>query len=367
MVTNKQLEFYNYPDDSSLNDYERSRDYIIDRVSQYPGVVALYEYGVVGAPGLSDLDFIVVLQDQLPIVDLTDLIYLRDVPAFVEKTLDGSILRTMSREHYSKVLLLGNILTRKLWGESIDHHPLNETELLMVKISDVMDWLPERILMLGDYANMESAPVKRLVGCLHSLQHSINRTFDIDSIFQQEKILDFIERLRVLLKNWFIEENKFNKQTIIQLLNEGISLGLQLMRQVDEYMIAKGFYPRTSLNMDAFFYINPQKGYRFPVNNLPTAININPAGYLSIDVPLIWLAHLKQYAKGEGIISDLIKTNISTNRVHIEGVIDPVLVGILNRRMQLCDNMATFLKMHGLYRAMYRFAHIKNVNTQEEQ
>lgn len=365
MQPGRNLRFENYPDDSYRHDYDRSRAFMIDRVSQFSGVVALYEYGVVGAPGLSDLDFIVVLSDHLPDSDLADLIFIKDVPAYVEKTLDGSILRSMSRTQFSKIQLLGAIQTRLLWGEPVNQDLLSENEKMLVKIADVMDWLPERVLMLGDYATMEKVPVKRLVGCLHSFQHSLQRTFDIDPGFKDERRVAFQNRLGGLRKRWFDGDQEYNRMELTDLLFEGMALGNQLISEVHHYLVQNGYYPDISLESDSFFYINARKGYRFSPANEPGTVDKTATGGLYIDVPAAWFVHLAQYAKSKGPIGDLIRQNLIGRSRKTTGSMDPGLMAILDARILLCDNMAAYLERAGLYRALYRFAHIKAVNWQE--
>jgi hypothetical protein len=351
MTCAQQLQFENYPDDSYRYDYDRSREYMIERVARYPGVVALYEYGVVGAPGLSDLDFIVVLSDNLPGTDLSDLIFMQDVPSYVGKTLDGSILRSMSQTQFSKVQLLGNIKTRLLWGDRVTHEPLSEADKIWVKIADVMDWLPERVLMLRDYATMEVIPVKRLVGCLHSFQHSMQRAFDIDPSFKGERLMSFQNRLGLLRQTWFDANQSHNRTELSELMYEGITIGSRLMVDFGRFLLSKGYYPQDDLEPGGIFYLNPRKWYRF--SSLSESVHIEriACGGLFVDVPTVWYSHLENLA---------VKLILKTGRM------DPALKHILDARIQLCNDMAAYLQQAGLGQALYRFAHIKPVLEQDE-
>lgn len=364
MASARQLQFENYPDDSYRYDYDRSRAYMVERVARFPGVVALYEYGVVGAPGLSDLDFIVVLNDNLKGIDLTDLIFMRDVPAYVGKTLDGSILRSMSQTQFSKVHLLGKIRTRLLWGEVIPQALLTEADEVWVKIADVMDWLPERVLMLKDYATMEMVPVKRLVGCLHSFQHSLQRVFDIDPSFKGERLVAFQDRLRILRQTWFDVSQSDNRAALSELLYEGIAIGSQLRFDFGRFLLSKGYYPWANLEPGGVFYLNPRKWYRFSSRLGPEDIERTASGELCVDVPPVWFSHLVQYASSRGGISDVIRQNLAVKLIETTGRIDPALQLILDARIQLCNDMAAYLEQAGLSQALYRFAHIKPVAPQ---
>ena len=58
-------KFVNHPKKISLSAYREARTEIIAQLQKNPDILSLYEYGSVGAPGISDLDLIVVSKKRL--------------------------------------------------------------------------------------------------------------------------------------------------------------------------------------------------------------------------------------------------------------------------------------------------------------
>ena len=54
--------FRDYPKSKSTNDYEKIRNKIIKYFKNDKNLFSIYEYGQVKAPGISDLDIILVLK-----------------------------------------------------------------------------------------------------------------------------------------------------------------------------------------------------------------------------------------------------------------------------------------------------------------
>ena len=54
----KDFTFHNYPQKISMEPYIKAREELINFFKKFDSVVAIYEYGKVAAPGVSDLDII---------------------------------------------------------------------------------------------------------------------------------------------------------------------------------------------------------------------------------------------------------------------------------------------------------------------
>ena len=61
----KDVIFYNEPRKLTLKDYEHEIDRVVDVLSTCDDVISIYQIGEVSCPGISDLDFIVVVRDKM--------------------------------------------------------------------------------------------------------------------------------------------------------------------------------------------------------------------------------------------------------------------------------------------------------------
>ena len=57
--------FFNYPKQALISNYDDVRKAIIKFYMGNSDIISIYEYGSVSAPGVSDLDLIFVLKDQI--------------------------------------------------------------------------------------------------------------------------------------------------------------------------------------------------------------------------------------------------------------------------------------------------------------
>ena len=355
-----QHSFEGYPEKPNLSNYLRTREFITQRVAEHEDIIALYEYGTVRAPGLSDLDFIAILRDKVRDADLSELIFLKEFPEYATNTLDGSILRTMSTNQFERICLLGDIQVKLIWGKPISFIPLANRAKFLVKLADIMDWIPERTLMLGVYLRQKHIPVKRVVGCLYSIRYSIKRILDVIGTIDN-RTNSFVEKVGLLRENWFLTDRITNMTEVISLLQEGIQVNCKLINIVSNYLVNQNYYTPAMTYSDVYFYIDAKKGFRFTADDELRGIRMNSNGVLTLDVPCVWLKHLYCYSQVRGIVGDVIQNNILWEEVQNYGSVDLKLRDILTARIALANDMARFLLPLGLYSALYRFAHIKRL------
>ena len=60
----KNIIFFNEPRKNTIKDYNNEIERIVSVLSECDDVVSIYQIGEVSCPGISDLDFIVVLRDE---------------------------------------------------------------------------------------------------------------------------------------------------------------------------------------------------------------------------------------------------------------------------------------------------------------
>jgi len=61
----KDVIFYNEPREFTIKDYDNEIDRVVNVLSKCDDVISIYQIGEVSCPGISDLDFIVVVRDKM--------------------------------------------------------------------------------------------------------------------------------------------------------------------------------------------------------------------------------------------------------------------------------------------------------------
>ena len=91
---------YDLPVKYSEADYDEARVEIINQVRNTPGLIALFEFGYIPYPGISDMDFWAVFSDD------AEKIYLPSRPELSEKTkyLMKHQIMLVTEKHYRKIL-----------------------------------------------------------------------------------------------------------------------------------------------------------------------------------------------------------------------------------------------------------------------
>lgn len=63
MVDN--LKFFNYPMKYAIDDYEKVQNEIVSDLLSHPDVVSIYNFGSISAPGISDLDLLIIFDESI--------------------------------------------------------------------------------------------------------------------------------------------------------------------------------------------------------------------------------------------------------------------------------------------------------------
>ena len=193
MMALKQLEkqikaadfvFTDEPRRCTKEDYVAARNALCEYYSKFPDVLAIYEYGGVRAPGFSDLDVILVLQDNPK--ELTGERLQGEFPAEVRYFIGGAS-KVMDGWTFRKIKMLHHVpnLTR-LYGIDLEVEEIPEDLEPWNRLGNVIDFLPTRLLYYFRILLSKVIPVRNVTGVLHSLFYSIKLIEEIASVAIKE-------------------------------------------------------------------------------------------------------------------------------------------------------------------------------------
>ena len=353
-------KFTGYPSVEHREDYEPARNHLLQRSAEIPGLLGLYEYGSVGAPGISDIDLIAVVDSNINKQEVLEFLSGADAPPHVVRVLDQGTIKPVSESLFSRINLLGTIGTYPIYAPNpITPSSPSEDNQLLIDITNVIDWLPERILMLRSLLHRPTLSCRRVLGGLGSFKHSASTVTNVLG-FEPEQTTNFAKAYDSLRSNWFDQSENDNFENTVDLINVGISVGQSLLTQVTNHLIEQKILEANDSAKGSKFWLNSTKAFVFSgtantghdssENSQVLVQNISPA----------WIEVFTSYAAATGMISSLISKNLELTDTYARRDIQNELAIISNQRIQWINESFEFLHPLGLSELMYRFSHLRS-------
>ena len=228
--------FDNYPKRVSEDFYQSARDHIVSYYSQNTDIVSIYEYGSVSSPGVSDLDMILVLKNEVNSKE-HELEFSNigsDVNSLV---VDGTVMK-MPESVFCKLNYFDNFNLIKLLGKEILVEEIAEEDRPFLEIISIIDWLPERILRLTRALNNEVINISNVLCILHSFSYSIKKINKLtENTHDSESILNMIQSLR---NKWHSMEDP--EKILLSCIRDSISLGYRYIHIFEEHLSDKHIF-----------------------------------------------------------------------------------------------------------------------------
>jgi hypothetical protein len=349
----------NEPRRLAVADYERARTWLIERVRTREDVAALFEYGSCGAPGLSDLDVIVVLSET-PRPDIADYLGRAQWPADFDAVLDGATLMIMSETDFPRILCWDDVELVQRWGRPLPVHPVEAAAARFTEGCRIVDWLPWHVSRLARLQQHRQLPLRRTTGLLHSLTYSLRR---LDAVFGirrpgWEAYSAQVQRLR---QRWFADPDA-GRRLCAGLVLEAHHVARQALEIFGREIAgtpewygadASGCVGRLLVpgGIELQFTDAParRRGRAGPPSRGPE--------WTVTGLPAVLYRHFAAYASEEGLISRALRQAMDPPpAADAIGPVHGELRRVLRERMRLCDRWAGFLQAHGFSTGLFKFA-----------
>ena len=256
--------FTDYPAEEHQKDYEPVRPYLRQRAAGVKGLVGLYEYGTITAPGISDIDLIAVIDEQVTAPEMHDFLVGKDAPMHVARVLDSGTIKPVNAELFSQIQILGEIKTNQIRETDDATKPtaLEDADRFNVDVTNVIGWLPERILMLRSLLDQPELLIRRVLGGLGSLRHSLTTVSRVlgGKPAETRAFSNDYDRLRT---TWFENTEAKNFDSTISLIRTEITTGNLLISLVTERLLNLKIVAPNRSAEGATFWLNPTKTYAF--------------------------------------------------------------------------------------------------------
>ena len=336
--------------------YDEARQFIVKNLAINEDIHAIYEYGNLNIPGISDLDIIIVFIDKPEQKNLNSCLIFKEIPEHLLFLLGDNNIKTVSKQQFIELNILGEINTKLLWGNHLKLEERVPQTRHYYLICDVMDWLIERTLTMKYSVYHSNIPVMNYIGHLKSFCISIKNA----NLVLNKKILlgvEFCEKVSSLRDQWFETDISINLERLNKLCNDAVEIGTQYSHLFANYLTSNGYITPTLIENNINFILTKNKTLLFSKINNSHKINNNDDINL-IETPNVWLTYLLYLSKLNGPVSDKIKKNIVRLGGHTDGNISKQIKKTINNRLRLCNSMAEYGMKHSLTSRLYRYSYL---------
>lgn len=331
------MKHFNLPQKKSKQFYQLCQQQFLKLTRQYRDIQAVYGAGTLAHPGISDLDFILVLKNKLtqPLDIETRLT--RDLRQVIGH---GSILK-INNANASKLKIIDDFPLQHLQGQPVKFQEYQSPQFELCRI---LDWLPERLVHLVQLAANRSYDATRALQVAKSITISLKKLDRLTNTTNHRSYIKSVERVR---SQWF--KNTSRGQTLDRLLSSSLATCLTVLNQVDDYVRERHF-----VNLPSAFY-----PARFSIPNGPAwhfAKRASLKGktvYIPYTLALFLLA---QAQSSPQFMARQVRAAFSPlPRLRTSHYLEPALLHTINQRMAYLEKVAQFFRRHHLTQGFLKY------------
>jgi hypothetical protein len=348
-MSNKKT-YTNYPKKVGNEYYKNVREEIAEYFSKITEVVSVYEYGSVKAPGISDLDLILVFNDSCNEVD-QNLLNLENIGKNAhDLVVDGTVIK-MPESIFNQILFFDDLKFSKIYGKDIEYIEPSETERYYISLVSLIDWLPERILRIKSIFHSEGININNALCVLNSYCYSL--IFLNNLIGKSLDSVKIINETNLLRSKWYSLKNP--ELRIYNLLRDSIKVGYKRINDYKYFLISSGNYLKSNpiISQETGIELHSGMSIKFISDNEQSnKVENSNANYINISS--YFYSHFMKLADANGLLSDAIKNKIDPF-IHLNSNFNQQYLQALNKKIFLANKNAEFLNKAGLSNGLIRY------------
>lgn len=316
-LLSKRYNYINEPIPLKTSEYDKALEAFLDRFTKYHNVKSIYRFGFISSLGVSDLDFIVVLNDPLnkPREDLSykgftaknKYIYNNTPPIYLSENLF---------QNFIYVLPLKGI--ELLYGKNIEQiAPENKEIYNLLTTIEICTLFYPRVFLDLLYASKFN--VRRALCLINALQYPMKLIKE--QVREDGRWQKFEKDVKDLRENWFQVNSDSHKQ-LIRLVIEAVYISMDLIEKTADYLVASSYVKNCNLNQALMvgqfrcnFYIfstDFRKEEALQMILRKYEKSCRPKRFISV-LPSPFLAPLLAYKEQNGLLSNHLKLNLKVN------------------------------------------------------
>lgn len=249
-------KFFNYPKKVDQSFYKNARKTIINYFENDRNLDSIYEYGSVSAPGVSDIDMILVFKKDPSNISKYNFKEIdKDVYDLVA---NGNVIKMESRT-FSSLNYIDQLNMKLMYGENITQSEVPEKFIFTRELISICDWLPERIKRIEIATLKSEINISYILGLLHSLIYSIKK---VEKFTQEIEGSSYLKQLISDLRlNWYSKDNP--EKLLSEAIIISIEIGLRAIELISKILIKKitlkfweNQYSTSNINVPMHYSIN---------------------------------------------------------------------------------------------------------------
>lgn len=347
--------FFNYPKQVSVGDYGSVRNQIIKFYQENSDIISIYEYGSVSAPGVSDLDLIFVLKDQ--ILSNENEFDLSNISSFAHDLVaDGTVIK-MPLNIFQKIQYFDNLNFHKLSGKDILFDKPTESDDKFIKLASIVDWVPERILKLTRILNSEDINITNALCVLHSFGYSLKYLDNILGASEESrKVIEETARLR---GEWHQIDHP--EEDLVKCLGKAIDIGYKRLFDYEDYLRCDTDYLLEDFNCNFDIDLELYKNHfiRFSSSRIDcyesSIKNIQCNNKYYVVVSMYFYPHFAILASQRGKLSECMLNKIQPSAPIKSSIVNKSYKDNLLRKINLAELNAQFLQKNNLKTGLIRY------------
>jgi hypothetical protein len=353
---NSMYIFENYPKKVSNKFYEVARDEIVKYYSKNNDIISIYEYGSVSAPGVSDLDIMLILKDNINSTekDLDFSNINNDVHSLVA---DGNVMK-MPEQVFNRINDFDQLNLKNIFGKVLSvEYPSIDDEAILELIS-IIDWLPERILRLTRTLNNERINISNVLCILRSFSYSIQKINKLTDNY--ERSVEIIKTIELLRKDW--HRLKSPEQLLVNCIKDSVSLGYDYMLKFKKYIESLNHFRGVSINYPDNLTLELFDNHYIKFvgeslyHDLENDANKNSnSSKVFVSIPDFFYPHFYCLSNQAGLLSSTMQDKIKPYISLGDGGLSNEYERVLIRKMNLAEKNAQFLKINNLKKGLVRY------------
>ena len=230
--------FYNFPKELKVEDYEKAKETFISALSKLNSVKSIYQFGTVSTPGISDLDFFVVLDDiigqernrlksAINSFTETEKYIFSHEPFFVNKEL---FMNYLNIRHVSNL--------QHIYGEKIQMKKEVNKNCKIYMLIEILLSYPNFFL---DSLIKKKIDVRKSLQILNAIKYPISIYNDVVGN-NKDRYSDFIEEISNIRDNYHEHSNEDIKVNLLRLIYQAINIIREVKWEFHNYLLDKLVY-----------------------------------------------------------------------------------------------------------------------------
>ena len=347
--------FFNYPQQAIISDYNDVRSAIIEFYKDNKDIISIYENGSVSTPGISDLDLIFVLNDQINTAESG--FNLSNMSSFAHDLFEDGTVMKMPLSVFKNILYLDNFNFHRLSGEELIVNNPTELDGKFIKLASIVDWVPERILKMTSVLNSKHINITYTLCLLHSFGYSLKYLDNIlDAKEESQQVISETARLR---GEW--HQIGSLEEDLIRCLKKAIDIGYKRLFDYEEYLRNGNDYLVEDFNCDGdvelelynnhFIRFTSQKVEDY--QSISCMVSWNDKYYVILSD--YFYPHFAILASQAGKLPERMLSKISPRQSIDPTIVNDTYRDNLLRKMSLAEKNAEFLRQNNLKTGLIKY------------